>query len=100
MDSRFYPGLGVSLAFVPEDRIGMGLVGAMDMTDNMMLRSYHDGQGRPSGPQRPQEAGNRDQDQLEIMTPTFPRRCARCPAEMCRRFWWDVRSPRTRRYLW
>ena len=32
--------LGVALSFVPEDRLGMGLVGSMDITDNMMLRSY------------------------------------------------------------
>ena len=36
--------LGVRLSFVPEDRLGMGLVGNMDITDNMMLRSY--GKGR------------------------------------------------------
>ena len=29
--------LGVRLSFVPEDRLGMGLVGSMGMTDNMML---------------------------------------------------------------
>ena len=34
---------GVSLSFVPEDRLGMGLVGSMDLTDNMMLRSYRRG---------------------------------------------------------
>lgn len=32
--------LGVRLSFVPEDRLGMGLVGNMDIVDNMMLRSY------------------------------------------------------------
>ncbi len=32
--------LGVKLSFVPEDRLGMGLVGNMDLADNMMLRSY------------------------------------------------------------
>ena len=35
--------LGVRLSFVPEDRLGMGLVGNMDITDNMMLRSYRKG---------------------------------------------------------
>ena len=41
---------GVSLAFVPEDRLGMGLVGSLGMTGNMLLRSYrkgHGGTGRP-----------------------------------------------------
>ena len=32
--------LGVRLSFVPEDRLGMGLVGNMDLSDNMMLRSF------------------------------------------------------------
>lgn len=36
---------GVSMAFVPEDRLGMGLVASMDMTDNVMLRSYKSGKG-------------------------------------------------------
>ena len=35
--------LGVRLSFVPEDRLGMGLVANMDIVDNMMLRSYHKG---------------------------------------------------------
>ncbi len=37
--------LGVVLSFVPEDRLGMGLVGSMDITENMMLKTYSDGQG-------------------------------------------------------
>ena len=37
--------LGVRLSFVPEDRLGMGLVGNMDIVDNMMLRSYQKGRG-------------------------------------------------------
>lgn len=45
MDSISINEAGISLAFVPEDRIGMGLVGDMDMTDNMMIRSYRNGKG-------------------------------------------------------
>jgi len=37
--------LGISMAFVPEDRLGMGLVPDMDMTDNVMLRHYDKGKG-------------------------------------------------------
>lgn len=37
--------LGVRLSFVPEDRLGMGLVANMDIVDNMMLRSYRKGKG-------------------------------------------------------
>ena len=45
MDPLAIAGLGVSLSFVPEDRLGMGLVGSMDLTDNLMLRSYRRGKG-------------------------------------------------------
>ncbi len=32
---------GISMSFIPEDRLGMGLVGSMDMVDNIMLKEYH-----------------------------------------------------------
>ncbi len=32
--------LGVRLSFVPEDRLAMGLLAFLDITDNVMLRSY------------------------------------------------------------
>ena len=38
--------LGVLFAFVPEDRLGMGLVANMDMTENMLLR-YYDSEKHP-----------------------------------------------------
>ncbi|HPO02239.1 MAG: ABC transporter ATP-binding protein [Spirochaetales bacterium] len=31
---------GVSMSFIPEDRLGMGLVAGMDITDNVLLKSY------------------------------------------------------------
>jgi len=37
--------LGISMSFVPEDRLGMGLVGSMDMVDNMLLKSYKKNKG-------------------------------------------------------
>ncbi len=45
--------MGIALAFVPEDRLGMGLVGSMGMTDNMMLRSYRNGHGFLPSASRP-----------------------------------------------
>ena len=38
-------GEGVALSFVPEDRLGMGLVAGMGMTDNMLLKTYTRGKG-------------------------------------------------------
>lgn len=37
--------LGISMSFVPEDRLGMGLVGSMGMVENMMLKSYKKNKG-------------------------------------------------------
>lgn len=36
---------GISMSFIPEDRLGMGLVGSMDMVDNLMLKEYHSQKG-------------------------------------------------------
>ena len=36
---------GVSMSFIPEDRLGMGLVPSMSITDNMMLKTYSDSKG-------------------------------------------------------
>ena len=36
---------GISMSFVPEDRLGMGLVAGMGMVDNMLLKSYKEGKG-------------------------------------------------------
>lgn len=37
--------LGVHMSFVPEDRLGMGLVGSMGMVENMMLKAYRKTKG-------------------------------------------------------
>lgn len=37
--------MGISMSFVPEDRLGMGLVASMGMTDNMLLKNYRDAKG-------------------------------------------------------
>ncbi len=36
---------GVSMAFIPEDRLGMGLVGGMNIPDNLLLKTYRDQSG-------------------------------------------------------
>ena len=40
MSARQISRRGIALSFVPEDRLGMGLVGSMGMVDNMLLKSY------------------------------------------------------------
>ena len=32
---------GISMSFIPEDRLGMGLVAGMDITNNILLKSYN-----------------------------------------------------------
>ena len=61
--------LGVKLSFVPEDRLGMGLVGSMDMTDNMMLRGYNDGRGLFADRKKPKQLAERIIEELEVVTP-------------------------------
>ncbi len=36
---------GISMSFVPEDRLGMGLVASMGMTENLLLKTYKAGKG-------------------------------------------------------
>lgn len=61
--------LGVSLSFVPEDRLGMGLVGNMDLTDNVMLRSFREGHS-PFVDRKPsRELAQEIVDNLEVVTP-------------------------------
>ncbi len=61
--------MGVALAFVPEDRLGMGLVGSMDLTDNMMLRSYSDGKGFLADRKQPKKLAEQVVKELEVVTP-------------------------------
>ena len=61
--------LGVRLSFVPEDRLGMGLVGSMGITDNMMLRSYRKGPGGFLDRKKPKALADQIIEELEISTP-------------------------------
>ena len=62
--------LGVRLSFVPEDRLGMGLVGNMDIVDNMMLRSYRKGNSVFVDRKKPKDLAHKIVDELEVVTPS------------------------------
>ncbi len=62
--------LGVRLSFVPEDRLGMGLVGNMDIIDNMMLRSYTKGKGMFLERKAPKDLAEHIIEDLEVVTPS------------------------------
>ena len=61
--------LGIRLSFVPEDRLGMGLVGNMDIVDNMMLRSYRKGKSMFLDRKRPQDLADKIINDLKVNTP-------------------------------
>ncbi len=61
--------LGVRLSFVPEDRLGMGLVGNMDIVDNMMLRSYQKGNTAFLERKPPKKLAEKIIDELGVVTP-------------------------------
>ena len=65
---------GVGMGFVPEDRLGMGLVGSMGMTNNMMLRSWRNGRSIFFNKKAPQSLADRVWKDLEVVTPSteFP----------------------------
>ena len=62
--------LGVRLSFVPEDRLGMGLVGNMDIIDNIMLRSYSKGKSLFLERKAPKDLALHIIEDLEVVTPS------------------------------
>ena len=61
--------MGIHLSFVPEDRLGMGLVGSMGMTDNMMLKSYENGNSFFTERKAPKALAEEIREDLEVVTP-------------------------------
>ena len=69
MDPLKIAKLGVVLSFVPEDRLGMGLLGSMDIPANMMLRSYRQGGHRFTDTKKPKALAEKVVNDLEVVTP-------------------------------
>ena len=61
---------GISMSFIPEDRLGMGLAPSLSITDNMLLKNYREAPGLFVD----RKAGRADAEQiirdLEIVTPS------------------------------
>ena len=61
---------GISMSFIPEDRLGMGLAPSLSITDNMLLKNYADAKG----PFVDRKQGRADAEQvireLEVVTPS------------------------------
>ncbi len=60
---------GVHMSFVPEDRLGMGLVGSMGMTENMMLKNYSEGKLPFVHTKDPRRLAIKIMDELGVVTP-------------------------------
>ena len=63
--------LGIRLSFVPEDRLGMGLVGSMGMTENMMLKDYRSNGHIFANVKKPRMLAEKIKDELEVVTPSI-----------------------------
>lgn len=61
--------MGITLSFVPEDRLGMGLVGNMNLSDNMMLRSFRKGHSVFADRKAPKKLAEKVVEELEVVTP-------------------------------
>ena len=62
---------GITLSFVPEDRLGMGLVGGMDLGDNMMLRSFRKGRSFFTDRKSPRRLAKQVVEELDVKTPSI-----------------------------
>lgn len=70
-DPRTIAEMGVALSFVPEDRLGMGLVGNMDISNNMMLRSYRSGSRFFTNRKDPKILAQKVVNRLDVLTPSI-----------------------------
>ena len=70
-DPRKIAEMGVSLSFVPEDRLGMGLVANMDLTNNMMLRSFRNGNKFFTDRKAPKALAESVVDHSKVVTPSI-----------------------------
>ena len=62
---------GITLSFVPEDRLGMGLVGTMNLSDNMMLRSFRKGKSFFTDRKAPRRLAKQIVKDLNVKTPSI-----------------------------
>lgn len=60
---------GISMSFIPEDRLGMGLAASMSITDNMMLKNYRDARGPFVNRRAARQSAREVIEELEIVTP-------------------------------
>ncbi len=62
--------MGISMSFIPEDRLGMGLAASMGMVDNMLLKKYNEGNSPFVSKKEARELAKKLVKQLDIVTPS------------------------------
>ena len=60
---------GISMSFIPEDRLGMGLAASLSVTDNMMLKNYNEGKGPLVDRKKAKRTAEKVIRDLEVVTP-------------------------------
>ncbi|MDR0637744.1 MAG: ABC transporter ATP-binding protein [Spirochaetaceae bacterium] len=70
LSPRAIKNRGVSMSFVPEDRLGMGLVAGMNITDNVLLRSYEKTPGMLVDRQEGRVLAEKIVERYDISTPS------------------------------
>ena len=63
--------MGIRMGFIPEDRLGMGLVGSMDIVHNIILKDYHSQPGIFLHRGKSAEIAKKIVKQLDIQTPSI-----------------------------
>ena len=63
--------LGISMSFIPEDRLGMGLAASMGMVDNLILKTYRNGKGPFVQKEEAKELAVELVKKLDIVTPSI-----------------------------
>ncbi|MCR5308097.1 MAG: ABC transporter ATP-binding protein [bacterium] len=61
---------GISMSFIPEDRLGMGLAPSFSITDNMMLKNYGENKGIFVDRKSARERAQALIEKLDIVTPS------------------------------
>ena len=61
---------GISMSFIPEDRLGMGLAPSFSITDNMMLKNYGDAKGIFVDRKKARKSAQDLINKLDIVTPS------------------------------
>jgi len=59
----------IDISFVPEDRLGMGLVADMGITENIMLKGYNQGSSIFINRSQPKKIAKKIVNQLQVVTP-------------------------------